>query len=56
MKISNNVWCKTCSDTTIIGSTLLNLRMQPFIWGGMLILKGICTRCGNPVARVIENE
>ena len=23
---------------------------------GMLILKGICTRCGNPVARVIENK
>ncbi len=26
------------------------------IWGGRLILKGICSRCGNPVARVIENE
>jgi len=35
---------------------ILNLLKQPFIWGGMLILKGICTRCGNPVARVIENE
>ncbi|MEA3437428.1 MAG: hypothetical protein U9R43_13245 [Thermodesulfobacteriota bacterium] len=22
----------------------------------MLILKDICTRCGNPVARVMENE
>jgi len=50
IKILNDVWCKTCSDTTGIGS--VNGKIQK----GMLILKGICTRCGNRVARVIENE
>jgi uncharacterized tellurite resistance protein B-like protein len=50
MKLLNNVWCRTCSDTTGIGS------VKGKVEKGMLILKGICTRCGNPVARVIENE
>jgi len=50
MKILNSVWCRTCSDTTGIGS------VSGKVEKGMLILKGICTRCGNPVARVIENE
>jgi len=50
IKILNNVWCRTCSDITGIGS------VSGKIEKGMLILKGICTRCGNPVARVIENE
>jgi len=48
MKILNNVWCRTCSDTTGIGS------VSGKVEKGMLILKGICTRCGNPVARVIR--
>ncbi|MBW2591214.1 MAG: hypothetical protein JRD71_10955, partial [Deltaproteobacteria bacterium] len=50
MKLLNNVWCRTCSDVTGIGS------VSGKVEKGMLILKGICTRCGNPVARVIENE
>jgi len=50
MKILNNVWCRTCSDTTGIGS------VSGKVEKGMLILKGICTRCGNSVARVIEND
>jgi hypothetical protein len=50
MKILNNVWCRNCSDTTGIGS------VSGKVEKGMLILKGICTRCGNPVARIIENE
>jgi len=50
MKLLNNVWCRTCSDTTGIGS------VSGKVEKGMLILKGICTRCGHPVARVIENE
>ena len=50
IKILNDVWCKTCSDTTGIGS--VNGKIEK----GMLILRGICTRCGNPVVRVIENE
>ena len=50
IKILNNVWCRTCSDITGIGS--VNGKIEK----GMLILKGICTRCGKPVTRVIENE
>ena len=50
MKILNNVWCRTCSDTTGIGS------VSGKVEKGMLILDGICTHYGNPVARVIENE
>jgi ORF6N domain-containing protein len=50
IKILNDVWCRTCSDTTGIGS--VNGKIEK----GMLILKGICTRCGNPVTRAIENE
>ncbi|MDY6791763.1 MAG: hypothetical protein SWH54_10910 [Thermodesulfobacteriota bacterium] len=33
-----------------------NLSVSGKVEDGMLILKGICTNCGNPVARVIENE
>jgi len=50
IKILNNVWCRTCSEITGIGN------VSGKIEKGMLILKGICTRCGNPVARVIKNE
>jgi len=50
VKILNNVWCRTCSDTTGIGS------VSGKIEKGVLILKGICTSCGNPVARLIENK
>ena len=50
VKILNNVWCRTCSDITGIGS------VSGKVQKGMLILKGIYTRCGNPVTRVIENE
>ena len=50
IKILNDVWCRTCSEITGIGS--VNGKVEK----GMLILKGICTRCGNPVARVVENE
>jgi len=50
VKLLNNVWCRTCSDTTGIGS------VRGKVQKGMLILKGICTRCGNPVTRAIENK
>ncbi|MDY6791753.1 MAG: ORF6N domain-containing protein [Thermodesulfobacteriota bacterium] len=50
MKLLNNVWCRTCSEVTGIGS------VSGKVENGMLILKGICTHCGNPVARVIENQ
>ena len=50
MKTLNNVWCRTCLDTTGIGS------VSGKIEKGLLILRGICIRCGDPVAWVIENE
>lgn len=50
IKILNNVWCRTCSDITNIGN------VSGKVQKGMLILKGICTRCQNPVTRAIENE
>jgi hypothetical protein len=50
LKILNNVWCSTCLETTGIGS------VSGKVEKGILILKGICTRCGNPVTRVIKNE
>jgi len=50
IKILNNVWCRTCSDITGIGN------VSGKVEKGMLVLRGICTCCGNPVVRVIENE
>jgi len=50
IKILNNVWCRNCSDITGIGS------VRGKIEKGMLILRGICTRCGKPVTRAIEND
>ncbi|MFV9645097.1 MAG: hypothetical protein ACNYWU_04670 [Desulfobacterales bacterium] len=49
MKILNNVWCVNCSDITGIGS------VSGKIEKGMLVLRGICTRCGGSVARVLED-
>ena len=49
MKILNNVWCANCSDITSIGS------ISGKIEKGMLVLRGICTRCGGSVARVLED-
>ncbi|MCJ7721809.1 hypothetical protein MUO98_05330 [Candidatus Bathyarchaeota archaeon] len=49
MKILNNVWCVNCSDITSIGS--VNGKIEK----GMLVLRGICTRCGGSVARVLED-
>jgi hypothetical protein len=50
IKILNNVWCVHCKK----GSSIGNLSGK--IESGMLVLRGVCTRCGGPVARVIENE
>ncbi len=50
IKILNDVWCRTCSNITSIGN------VSGKVQKGMLILKGICTRCQNPVTRAIENE
>jgi hypothetical protein len=50
IKILNNVWCVHCRK----GSSIGNLTGK--IESGMLVLRGICTKCGGDVARVIENE
>ncbi len=50
MKIINNVWCVGCRETTGIGN------VNGMVERGMLVLRGVCTRCGGEVARVIENE
>ena len=50
VKLLNNVWCARCRSTTGIGNVTGNVEK------GMLALKGNCTRCGGPVARVIEND
>jgi len=49
LKILNNVWCVQCKQTTGIGK--VSGKVEP----GMLVLRGVCTRCGGEVARVIEN-
>lgn len=50
VKILNNVWCVHCRK----GSSIGNLTGK--VESGMLVLRGNCTKCGNDVARVIENE
>ena len=48
MKILNNVWCATCGETTGIGNVSGKIEF------GALVLKGICTRCGAGVVRIVE--
>jgi hypothetical protein len=50
LKILNNVWCVQCKEMTGIG------KASGKIESGMLVLRGICTRCSGEVARVIENK
>jgi len=50
LRILNNVWCANCSQVTGIGN------ISGKVEKGDLILKGVCTRCGGNVARLIENE
>ena len=50
LKILNNVYCVQCREMTGIGNFTGKIEK------GMLVLRGVCTRCGGEVARVIENE
>jgi hypothetical protein len=47
-KILNNVFCGKCLGAVGIGNA------NGHVERGDLILKGICTSCGGPVARLIE--
>jgi len=49
IRILNNVWCGGCCAGTSIA--LKSARVS----GSDLILRGRCTRCGGPVARVVED-
>jgi hypothetical protein len=48
LRILNNVWCVGCMKNTSMGEASGRIEK------GQLSLKGICTRCGGVVARVVE--
>ena len=50
LKILNTVWCTRCRGMS--GITHITARVA----AGLLVLIGKCSRCGNDVARVRENE
>ena len=50
LRILNNVWCGHCAEVTGIGN------ISGKVEKGDLILRGVCTRCGGAVARLIEND
>ena len=45
----NNVFCSTCGVTTIVDYSIHNDKFG-------VLLKGKCKKCGNNVARLVENE
>ena len=49
-QLINNVWCPHCSSVT----TITDFRGD--VEEGDLVLTGKCVKCGEYVARVIENE
>jgi hypothetical protein len=50
LRLLNNVWCGHCTAVTGIG------KISGKVEKGDLILRGVCTRCGGDVARLIEND
>ncbi len=48
LRILNNVWCVGCMKSTSMGEA------RGRVEKGQLSLKGICTRCGGIVAKVVE--
>ena len=47
-RLINNVFCKSCFDTTIVDFTMHDDENG-------IILKGKCKKCGGDVARLIED-
>lgn len=50
VQLLNNVYCTACRTNTGIGN------VKGTVEKGDLVLRGICTACAGPVARVIEND
>lgn len=50
VRLINNAFCFSCKAETGIGNA------SGSIENGNLILKGICTKCGEPVARLVESD
>lgn len=50
IRLLNNVYCTSCHDNRSIGE------VQGTVEKRELILRGICTTCGGPVARLIESD
>ena len=50
LRLLNNVWCANCVSVNGIGEIAGRVEK------GDLILRGVCTRCGGPVARLIETD
>ena len=48
IKLLNNVWCGNCRGTCSIALATASVD------GGMLVLRGTCTKCGGEVARAVE--
>ena len=48
LRVLNNVWCVACMKYSSMGA--VSGRVEK----GMLSLKGVCTRCGGLVARIVE--
>jgi hypothetical protein len=50
VKLLNNVYCSKCGTTTGIAE------INGSVDRGDLVLRGVCTACGSPVARLIETS
>lgn len=50
IRVLNNVWCGHCRGNCSIAVS------SGTITRGDLLLQGTCTKCGGPVARVVENS
>lgn len=50
VKLLNNVWCAHCQGMCGVGNA------KAVVKAGDIVIQGICTTCGNNVARLIENS
>ena len=48
VKLLNNVYCGKCGDNRSVGQA------SAVVEKGDIIIRGICTTCSSPVARLIE--